>query len=232
MRIVSLDGPRLPPAAGPARQLVVFLHGYGADGKDLIGLGQHWQDLLPNAAFASPHAPERCAAGGTGYQWFGLSRMDPHETARGTEAAAPTLDAFLDTELARLRLAPENLALVGFSQGTMMALHLGLRRKIMPACIVGFSGMLTSPEKLPKAGAGSPPILLTHGDEDQVIPAPALFFSAGALGAAGLLVRWHLSQGLGHGIDPAGLALAGQFLRDAFRGRWQQAAPVSCRYPR
>ena len=232
MSIVSLDGPRLRPAQGAARQLVVLLHGYGADGKDLIGIAQHWQALLPNTAFVSPHAPERCGAGGAGFQWFPLSRMDPHETARGAEAAAPSLEAFLDAELARHKLSGDNLALVGFSQGTMMALHVGLRRKLPPAAIVGFSGMLAAPEKLPKPSAPQPSILLTHGDEDQVIPAAALFFTAGALGAAGFPVRWHLAQGLGHGIDQDGLALGGLFLSDAFRGKLKQAGPVSSRYPR
>jgi phospholipase/carboxylesterase len=169
---------------------------------------------------------------GSGYQWFALSRIDPHETARGTEAAAPALEAFLDAELARHKLGPENLALVGFSQGTMMSLHVGLRRKVPPAAIVGFSGMLAAPERLPKSQAASPPILLTHGDEDQVIPAAALFFSAGALGAAGFSVRWHLAQGLGHGIDQMGLMLGGRFLYDAFRGKLKQAGPLACRYPR
>jgi phospholipase/carboxylesterase len=230
--MASLDGPRLRPAQGAAKQLVVLLHGYGADGKDLIGIAQHWQGLLPNAAFVSPHAPQRCSAGGTGFQWFPLTRLEPHETARGVETAAPALDAFLDAELQRHRLGPENLALVGFSQGTMMSLHVGLRRKVPPAAIVGFSGMLAAPEKLPKPAAPSPPILLTHGDEDQVIPAAALFFTAGMLGAAGLPVRWHLAQGLGHGIDANALALGGHFLNEAFRGRLKQDGQVSCRYPR
>jgi phospholipase/carboxylesterase len=228
----SLDGPRLKPAEGPARQLVVLLHGYGADGNDLIALAQHWQEALPSAAFVSPHAPERCGMGGAGFQWFALSRIDPHETARGAQAAAPALDAFLDSELKRLNLGGEDLALIGFSQGTMMALHVGLRRNIAPAAIVGFSGLLAAPERLPKCDGGAPPILLTHGDEDQVIPAPALFMSAAALGAAGLPVRWHLAQGLGHGIDATAMTLAGRFLSDAFRGKLKQPAPVACRYPR
>ena len=126
----KLDGPRLMPASsGAAKQLVVFLHGYGAHGNDLISLGQHWRALLPDAAFVSPHAPEIC--GGNpfgGRQWFELTFRDPGERWRGVVQAAPALDAFLDEELAALGLADEALALVGFSQGTMMALHVGLRR--------------------------------------------------------------------------------------------------------
>jgi phospholipase/carboxylesterase len=228
----TLDGPRLKPASGQARQLVVLCHGYGADGNDLIGLARHWQAALPDAAFASPHAPERCAMAGTGYQWFSLSRIDPQETLRGAEAAAPVLEQFLDAELAKLGLPPDKLALVGFSQGTMMALHVGLRRKAPPAAIVGFSGLLVAPERLPKLGAPAPPVLLAHGEADNVIPAGALLHAAASLGAAGLPVRWHLAPGMGHGIDEMGMALAEDFLRDAFRGRLAQHGPVACSYPR
>lgn len=230
----TLDGPRLAPRRGPARQLVVLLHGFGADGNDLIGLAQHWQELLPEAAFASPHAPERCTMAGSGYQWFPLSRIDPHETLRGAEAAAPPLSAFLDAELDRVGVGPDRLALVGFSQGTMMALHVGLRRKVAPAAIVGFSGLLVAPERLPAVpDAAAPPVLLLHGDVDEVIPAAALFMSAAALGRAGLPVQWHLGAGLGHGIDPDGLALSGRFLREAFDGRWKpRNQPISAPYPR
>ena len=228
----TLDGPRLKAAAGETRQLVVLCHGYGADGNDLIGLARHWQASLPHAAFVSPHAPERCAMAGTGFQWFSLSRMDPQETLRGAEAAAPLLNAFLDAELARQGVPPERLALVGFSQGTMMALHVGLRREVLPAAIVGFSGMLVAPERLPAFKGAAPPVLLTHGEADSVIPAGALFHAAGSLGAAGLPVRWHLAPGLGHGIDEVAMALAEHFLAEAFRGRLAQQAPISCSYPR
>ena len=129
----ALDGPRLPPRAqGPARQLVVFLHGYGADGNDLIEIGRAWQPLLPQAAFVSPHAPEPCAEAPVGRQWFPLTFRDPQERWRGVNAAAPGLERFLDAELARHRLGDGALALVGFSRGTMMALHVGLRRRTAP----------------------------------------------------------------------------------------------------
>src|SRR5215471_9505554 len=122
----SLDGPRIPPMRGPASHLIVLCHGYGADGNDLIGLASEWRAKLPNVAFASPHAPERCAMAGTGYQWFPISRLDPHETALGVAHAAPILDSFLDAELARNELSSDRLILIGFSQGTMMSLHVGL----------------------------------------------------------------------------------------------------------
>ena len=211
---MALTGPSLAPAQGPATHLVVLVHGYGADGNDLIGLAQHWRGLLPTVAFAAPNAPTR-VPGSQGYQWFPISRLDPHEMKKGVEAAAPVLEEYLDGELARLNLPPERLALVGFSQGTMLSLHLGLRRAVKPAAIVGFSGLLPGP---PPELAEFPPILLTHGDQDQVIPPQALFLAAGQLGAAGAGVQWHLAPGMGHGIDPEGLMMAGGFLAQAFAG--------------
>src|SRR5512132_4496513 len=164
----ELDGPRLEPGASHARQLVVFLHGYGADGNDLIDIGRAWQDLLPHAAFVSPHAPEPCGEAPVGRQWFPLTFRDPNERWTGVNKAAPILSAFLDAELKRRNLPPSALALVGFSQGTMMSLHVGLRRAIAPAAIVGYSGMLVIPEKGDlDAFAGEirsrPPVLLIHG---------------------------------------------------------------------
>ena len=229
MNIRTLSVPRLAPARGSATHLVVLAHGYGADGNDLMGLAPHWQQLLPTAAFAAPDAPEPCAGAPMGRQWFPISRLDPQEMLRGVESAAATLDAFLDAELARLNLPPERLALVGFSQGTMMSLHVGLRRTKKPAAIVGYSGMLPGADSLPKLGPDAPPIMLIHGDADPMIPANALFISAGALGRAGAAVQWHLSEGIGHSIDPEGLGLGGMFLAMAFAGALARGnAEIAC----
>ncbi len=223
MALGSLSGPRLEPLKGPATHLVVLCHGYGADGNDLIGLAPHWQSLLPGAAFAAPNAPQPCP--GAGYQWFPLARIDPEEMHRGVVAAAGALEAFLSQELARLKLPPDRLALVGFSQGTMMALHVGLRGALKPAAIVGFSGLLTGP---PSELKDAPPVLLGHGEADNVIPPQALFVTAAALGAAGLCVQWHLSPGLPHGIDATEIALAGRFLSLAFGGKLKASGETSC----
>ncbi len=210
---------------GPASHLVVLCHGYGADGNDLISLAPLWQRLLPTVAFVAPNAPERCDAG-PGYQWFPIARLDPREMRKGVESAAATLDAFLDAELARLGLPGERLALVGFSQGTMLSLHVGLRRREAPAAIIGYSGLLADPETLPRQNV--PPVLLVHGDADPMIPVDFLFVSAMALAQAGLPVQWHISPGTPHAIDEAGLALGGSFLSLALRGALKPTGPVSC----
>jgi phospholipase/carboxylesterase len=213
----QLDGPRLEPRSGTAKRLVVFLHGYGADGNDLIEIGRAWQPLLPDTAFVSPHAPEPCAGAPTGRQWFGLTFRDPDERWRGVNAAAPILDTFLDAELGRRKLPPSALALVGFSQGTMMSLHVGLRRATPPAAIVGYSGLFVLPNNAaPDVVAGEikskPPVLLVHGDRDELIPVQALFHATQALAALEVPTEWHISPGVGHGIDQEGLRHGGEFL--------------------
>jgi len=217
----QINGPRLAPRSGRPKQLVVFLHGYGADGNDLIEIGRQWQSWLPDAAFVAPNAPELLPGSPMGRQWFPLTFRDPHERWRGVNQAGPGLDAFLDEELRRHDLPPGKLALVGFSQGTMMALHAGLRRSVAPAAVVGFSGMLVmeegkEPEALKAHLRSKPPILLVHGDRDDVIPIDALFMSAEMLAAAEVPCEWHLSVGVGHGIDSEALRHAGLFLTRAF----------------
>jgi phospholipase/carboxylesterase len=219
----ELDGPRLAPRSGRARRLVVILHGYGADGNDLIEIGKVWQTLLPDAAFVAPHAPEPCEQAPTMRQWFSLSSRaaDSPERWIGVNKARPVLERFLDAELGRLGLPASALALVGFSQGTMMALHVGLRRTVTPAAIVGYSGLLVlPPDGELDAFAGEinarPPVLLVHGEEDSVIPAQALFQATDVLPALGIPVQWHMSAGVGHSIDPEWLRHGGAFLASNF----------------
>ncbi len=202
---------------------MVFLHGYGADGNDLIEIGRAWQELLPQAAFVSPHAPEPCGQAPVGRQWFALTFRDPDERWIGVNQAAPQLQRFLDAELGRHRLPASALALVGFSQGTMMALHVGLRRAVPPAAIVGYSGLLVLPpdgkaEAFAAEIKSRPPVLLIHGDRDDLIPAAALFQAVQGLAALGVAVEWHLSTGIGHGIDAEGLRHGGEFLARRFAG--------------
>jgi phospholipase/carboxylesterase len=213
----ELDGPRINPRSGAAQQLVVFLHGYGADGNDLIDIGRAWQQYLPQAAFVSPHAPEPCGQAPVGRQWFPLTFRDPNERWVGVNKATPLLQSFLDDELLRHKLPPSALALVGFSQGTMMALHVGLRRATAPAAIVGYSGILVDrPDGNLEAFAAEiksrPPVLLVHGDRDELIPPEALFQATQGLAALGVAAEWHISAGVGHGIDAEGLRHGGEFL--------------------
>lgn len=219
---MPLDGPRLEPKSGKAKQLVVFLHGYGADGNDLIDIGRAWQPLLPDAAFVSPHAPHPCGQSPMGREWFPLTFRDPNERWTGVNMAAPGLDAFLDAELQRHNLPPSALALVGFSQGTMMSLHVGLRRAVAPAAIVGYSGMLVTPTDLDPDQftaqiTARPPVLLVHGDSDELIPVQAVFMAAQGLSALDVPVEWHISPGVGHGIDQEGLRHGGEFLARRFK---------------
>ena len=183
--MAQLDGPRFGPLSrGPAQQLVVVLHGLGADGQDLIALAPHWARALPDVAFVAPDAPEPCDMGPYGRQWFSLQDRRPAAMAAGARAARATLDAFLDAELARHSLPGSALALAGFSQGCMMALYTGLRRAVPPAAILGYSGALVAPETLAAEMTGRPPVLLVHGEADEVVPAAASHAAESALRAA------------------------------------------------
>jgi phospholipase/carboxylesterase len=212
----ELEEPRQEPRGGRVSSLVVLLHGYGASGDDLIALADAWQGVLPETVFIAPHAPECLPYPGyVGYQWFPLTFRDPGEAWHGVCAASPALDRFLEVELARYRMDPRRLALVGFSQGTMLALHVGLRRSRTPAAIIGYSGVIAGPEHLERDIKARPPVQLIHGDHDDVIPVEALHITREALGRVGIPVEWHIRSGLAHGIDPMGLELGGAFLKRA-----------------
>jgi phospholipase/carboxylesterase len=210
----DLAGPVQKPASGgKPRQLVVLLHGLGADGSDLIGLAPYWAPLVPDAEFISPDAPFPCDMAPFGRQWFSLQDRSPVSILAGVRAAAPILDNFLDKALEARGLDETSLALVGFSQGTMMSLYVGLRRAKPPAGIVGFSGALIGAESLAQEIRARPPVLLIHGDADEIVPPQALPLAVAGLTAAGVPVESLTCPGLGHGIDEAGLERGGAFLR-------------------
>jgi phospholipase/carboxylesterase len=213
-----VNGSSLQPLSGGApRQIVLLLHGYGSNGADLIGLAPHWRQGLPDALFLAPNAPQRC--GGFGYQWWALSSFTPQALAAGAAGAAPAIDAFIDRKLEQYKLGESSLAIVGFSQGTMMALHVGLRRKRPVAGIVGYSGALTGAAALAHDAISKPPVLLIHGSSDPVVPVAALHAAKSELQRLGVDVATHVSQGLGHSVDPDGLRLGREFLVKALNGK-------------
>lgn len=211
----KLDGPRRDPRESVAG-LVILLHGYGANGQDLISLADAWRPALPRVAFVAPDAPQPLPeAGFSARQWFELTFRDPGELWRGVNLAGPVLDRFLDAELQRHDLPARRMALVGFSQGTMMALHVGLRREAAQAAIVGFSGLIAGSEHLAGQIKSRPPVQLIHGEQDDLIPVEALHLTREALADAQVPVEWHIRPSVAHGIDPIGLRLAGDFLARA-----------------
>ncbi|MFZ3234034.1 MAG: prolyl oligopeptidase family serine peptidase [Stellaceae bacterium] len=215
----KLSGPSRPPAAGgQPKQLVILLHGLGADGNDLIGLAPHWAPFLPQAEFVSPNAPFPCDMAAYGYQWFSSQDRSPPAVLAGVRAAAPILDAFVDEALAERGLDDTALALVGFSQGTMMSLFVGLRRARPAAGIVGYSGRLLAPELLPSELRSRPPVLLVHGTEDPLVPYASLAAAEAVLKQAGVPVDSMSCPGIGHSISEEGLRRGGDFLKGAFAG--------------
>lgn len=203
---VTLSGPTFGPASGgPAKQLVILLHGVGANGDDLIGLAPVLAQVLPDAEFLSPNAPEPCDMAPSGYQWFSLQDRSPASIEAGVRAAAPAIDRFIDEQSAARQLAPGRVALLGFSQGCMMSLFVGLRRQAPLAAVVGYSGVLVAPQKLPGEIVSRPPVLLVHGEADPVVPYQSLAAAQSGLEAAGVEVQTLSRPGLGHGIDEEGI---------------------------
>ena len=162
----SIDGPRVGPlSGGPAQQLVILVHGYGSNGEDLIGLVPYWREAFPNASWVSPNAPEPLPGMPGCYQWWDIANRG--DRTAGVRQAAPVLDAFIDQELARQGLEERQLALVGFSQGTMMSLFVAPRRARQIAGVVGYSGRLLAADSLAAEVKTRPPIFLAHGQRSR-----------------------------------------------------------------
>jgi phospholipase/carboxylesterase len=214
---MMLSGPVVPPRSGEPRQLVVLLHGWGADGNDLIGLAPALQPALPHARFTSPNAPDPCDQNPMGRQWYSFMDDRPETLKAGYDRAAELINAYLDAELERLKLADSNLALVGFSQGCMMAVHVALRREKPVAGVVGYSGMLIDAENIAAEIRSRPPMLLCHGDADPVVPYASLQQAVAGLAEHDVPAQWHTSPGVGHGIDSGALEAGASFLKNAFR---------------
>ena len=214
MKIVN--GASLQPrSGGKPKQIVLLLHGFGSNGQDMIGLAPTWQQALPDALFVAPHAPQRSIAG-IGYQWWPLSDISPRALALGAASAVPAIEALIDRKLDQYGLTDADLAIVGFSQGTMMALYVGLRRKQRVAAIVGYSGMLTGAAELKYEIQSRPPVLLVHGSHDAIVPVAALHTAEAELKRLEVEVTTHVSNGIDHTVDPVGLRLGCEFLRAGF----------------
>lgn len=218
-RIAGLTTKRRAARSGQADSLVIFLHGYGADAEDLLGLADPLAPHLPETMFLAPDAPERCRNNPMGFQWFPIPWLDgtPEAAAEAAaHAAFQGLNGWLDAVALETGIGPERTVLLGFSQGTMMALQVGLRRQVALAGIVGFSGRLLRPEALESEIRSKPPVLLIHGDQDPVVPFESLKQAADALVTQGVETYAHVSRGTAHGIAPDGLGLALGFIRDRF----------------
>ena len=212
-----LNSERREAASGKGTSLVVFLHGYGANAQDLLGLADPLAPHMPDTVFVAPDAPEQCAGSPMGYQWFPIPWIDgssEEDSAAGMERAVGDLNAYLDTVMQEEGISADKTILFGFSQGTMMALYVAPRRPEAVAGVVGFSGRLMSPELLEDEAVVKPPVLLVHGDQDDVVPPTSLPEAADALTAAGFEVYAHVMKGTAHGIAPDGLSVAAAFMRE------------------
>jgi phospholipase/carboxylesterase len=212
-----LQGGRRAAASGKTKSVVVFLHGYGADGADLLGLADPLGPHLPDTVFLAPNAPERCANNPMGYQWFPIPWLDGSSEEAAESSMRQSIDdlnAYLDEVLEEEGVTHSELVLFGFSQGTMMSLHVAPRRAEPVAALVGFSGRLLQPELLADEVKVKPPVLLVHGDQDEMVPIQSLPEAGNALSAAGFEVYAHVMKGTGHGIAPDGLSVALAFIRD------------------
>ncbi|MBN8531858.1 MAG: dienelactone hydrolase family protein [Alphaproteobacteria bacterium] len=211
---MTLSGPHFAPKSGHApQQLVVLLHGLGADGNDLISLAPLLAEFLPDALFLSPDAPEPCDMAPFGRQWFSLREWSAEAMLAGVRKAEPVLNAWIDEELKKHGLEESKLGVLGFSQGTMTALHALPRRAKPCAGLAGFSGALMGAHLLAKEAISKPPVCLVHGEEDLVVPFETMAAAEKALKEAGFTVETHARPGLPHGIDPEGIDIAGKFLK-------------------
>lgn len=215
---MQLDGPGFAPlSGGKAACLVVLLHGVGANGNDLLHLARAWRRNLPHTEFIAPNAPFPFDNAPEARQWFSLRDRAPEKLLAGLREAGATLDRFFDELLASRQLGDACLALAGFSQGAATALYAGLRRQTQIAGIVAFSGALPDGVGVQSDFRSKPPVLLVHGEADDVVPFQSMANAKATLEAAGVPVTAVARPGLGHAIDDAGIALAADFLRNVLK---------------
>jgi phospholipase/carboxylesterase len=219
---VTLNALRREAASGKAEWLVVFLHGYGSTGADLMSFADYWQASMPDVAFVAPDGPTATKDGG--FQWIGKRPAGDPKLYDDASDAAPQLHAFLDAELARANLDASRLALVGFSQGTVMALHLGLRRAVAPAALLGYSGGLVGADRLAAEMTSKPPVMLVHGEQDELAPLYGMMMSVKAMSEAGIVCQGVPLPDLGHAVNADALIYGARFLLSAFAFRERHGA--------
>ena len=212
---VILDSNRVNSRSGVDSSLVIFLHGYGANGNDLLGLADQLSEHLPDTVFLAPDAPETCSVNPGGFQWFPIPWIDgstEEESERGLLRATEDLQMFIKQSMEEEGLSEAETILIGFSQGTMMALHVGPRMAVSILGIIGFSGRILNPESLLEDCKSKPPTLLIHGDQDDVVPFSSLSTAESTLQECGFEVETHVMEGTGHGISPDGLLACLNFI--------------------
>ncbi len=211
-----LSGNCLPARSGAAKSMVVFLHGYGANGDDLLSIGEDWAEALPDTAFLAPNAPDVCEMSALGYQWFSIRAIDnkAFEREKQMHKAVPVLNAFIDEQLRRWGVREDKLVVAGFSQGAMMAMYTMPRRKTACAGVIGYSGLLVDAAGLQEGGIVKMPVLAIHGDADEVVPPRFLGEVQGGFEAAGFNVETVMRPGLGHGIDGFGVMRGLDFTKE------------------
>tara|TARA_B100000686_G_scaffold353070_2_gene457188 strand:+ start:1573 stop:2235 length:663 start_codon:yes stop_codon:yes gene_type:complete len=211
--IIKLSGPEAEPASGgQAKQLIVFVHGYGADGNDLISLNNQFSQVAPEAAFFSPNAPFSCEGSPFGFQWYDVWMQDPEERLAAIRSTAAIFDNFITEQLKRRNLEAKDLLLIGFSQGTMISLHVAPRRALPIAGIIGYSGRMEAPDLLKDEICSKPPVILIHGDSDELLAVSEMETAAEALRDNGVVTEAHIRPNLGHGIDEEGIKLGLDFV--------------------
>ena len=212
---VILDSNRVNSRSGVDSSLVIFLHGYGANGNDLLGLADQLSEHLPDTVFLAPDAPETCSVNPGGFQWFPIPWIDgstEEESELGLLRATEDLQMFIKQSMEEEGLSEAETILIGFSQGTMMALHVGPRMVDSILGIIGFSGRILNPESLLEDCKSKPPTLLIHGDQDDVVPFSSLSTAESTLQECGFEVETHVMEGTGHGISPDGLLACLNFI--------------------
>ena len=210
---MTLKYKKINSLSGQTKKIVILSHGYGADCNDLVSIGEYWQRFLPDTAFVAPNAPTVCQINRSGFEWFDLMQTSIEKINEEFKSALVKLDEFIEAQLLEYKLTKKDLFLMGFSQGTMMSLQLGLSYKEPVGGILGYSGKIYNFEMLKKNIKSKPPVVLFHGTEDTIIPLEEMYASYELLRAQSIDVTYKVFENCGHSITPEGLSLGLKFIK-------------------